>query len=131
MSSSSEGPWSIGRPLIWQPALRTTFSFNFGSYLKTKFDAQLFVHNQMSDLENEVTQYKYESPSPLHPSCSKRQRASGTEDQNYIPEQSVYDNCKLNFPQDQEERALFTQEKQPSPKKRQLRGIRSLNMYYV
>jgi hypothetical protein len=31
------------------------------------------------------------------------------------------------FPQDQEERALVTQEKQPSPKMSQLRGIRSFN----
>jgi hypothetical protein len=64
-----------------QPALRATFSFNFGSYLKTKFDAHLFVDNQMANLENEATQYEspdgesgnaggsdlYESPSPLHP----------------------------------------------------------------
>jgi hypothetical protein len=64
----------------------------------------------MSDFENEATQYEspnkgsgnavgldeYESPSPLHPLCSKRQRASGTEDQNYIPEQPVYDHWKLN-----------------------------------
>jgi hypothetical protein len=31
---------------------------NFGSYLKTKFDAHPFVDNQMADLENEVTQYE-------------------------------------------------------------------------
>jgi hypothetical protein len=31
------------------------------------------------------------------------------------------------FPQDQEERALVTQEEQPCPKKSKLRGIRSLN----
>jgi hypothetical protein len=29
-----QGPWSVGRSLIRQPALRATFSFNFGSYLK-------------------------------------------------------------------------------------------------
>jgi hypothetical protein len=31
------------------------------------------------------------------------------------------------FPQDEEQRALVTQETQPSPKKSKLRGIRSLN----
>jgi hypothetical protein len=60
----------------------------------------------MTDFENEVTQYEspnegngnvggsvlYESPSPLHPPCGKRQRASGSEDPDYVPEQSVYDN---------------------------------------
>jgi hypothetical protein len=90
--------------------LRTTFSFYFGSYLKIKFDTHPFVDNQMSDLENEVTQYEspnegsgnaggsdeYESPSPLHPPCGKRKGASGTEDQDYVPEQSVYDHWKLN-----------------------------------
>jgi hypothetical protein len=90
--------------------LRGTFSFNFGSYLKTKFDAHSFVDNQMVDLENEVTQYEspnkksgkaggsdlYESPSPLHPPCVKRQRASGTEDPDYVPEQLVYNHWKLN-----------------------------------
>jgi hypothetical protein len=88
----------------------TTFSFNFGSYLKTKIEAHLFVDNQMSDLENEATQYEspnegsgnaggsdeYESASPLHPPRGKRQRASGTEDQDYVPEQLVYDHWKLN-----------------------------------
>jgi hypothetical protein len=53
----------------------------------------------MADLENEATQYEspdegsrnaggldlYESPSPLHSPCSKRQRASGTENLDYIP----------------------------------------------
>jgi hypothetical protein len=75
--------------LIQQPTLRATFSFNFGSYLKIKFDAHPFVDNQMVDLENEVTQYEspnkgsgnvggsdlYNSPSPLHPPCAKRQQA--------------------------------------------------------
>jgi hypothetical protein len=78
--------------------------------LKTKFDAHPFVDNQMPDLENEVTQYaspnegsrneggsdEYESPSPLHPPCGKRQRAPGTEDPNYILEQPVYDHWKQN-----------------------------------
>jgi hypothetical protein len=55
--------------------------------MKTKFDAHPFVDNQMADLENESTQYEspneggrnaggsdlYESPSPLHPPCGKRQ----------------------------------------------------------
>jgi hypothetical protein len=64
----------------------------------------------MTDLENEVTQYEspnersgnaggsdlYESPSPLHPPYDNSQRASGTEDPNYIPKQSVYDHWKLN-----------------------------------
>jgi hypothetical protein len=54
----------------------------------------------MVDLENEATQYEspnegnenaggsdlYESPSPIHPPCGKRQRASGNEDPDYIPE---------------------------------------------
>jgi hypothetical protein len=48
----------------------------------------------MASLENEATQYEspnegsgnaggldlYDSPSPLHPLCGKRQQASGTED---------------------------------------------------
>jgi hypothetical protein len=65
----------------------------------------LFVNNQMVKLENEATQYKspnegsgnvggldsYESHSPLHPPCAKRQRASGTEDPDYILEQPIYD----------------------------------------
>jgi hypothetical protein len=64
----------------------------------------------MADLENEATQYEspnegsgnaggsdlYESPSPLHPSCGKRQRESGTEDLDYILEQLVYDHWKPN-----------------------------------
>jgi hypothetical protein len=101
-----QGPYSVGRPLIQQPALRATFSFNFSSYLKTKFDAHPSVYNQTVDLENEGTQYEspnegsrnaggldlYKSPSPLHPPCGKRQRASGTEDPDYISEQPVYDN---------------------------------------
>jgi hypothetical protein len=59
----------------------------------------------MMDLENETTQYEspnegsgnvggldlYESTSPIHPPCGKRQRASGTEDLDYIPEQLVFD----------------------------------------
>jgi hypothetical protein len=90
--------------------MRAIFSFNIGSYLKTKFDTHPFVDNQKADLENEVTQYEspnegsgnpggsdlYESPSPLHASCAKRQWASGTEDPNYILEQPVYDHWKLN-----------------------------------
>jgi hypothetical protein len=77
--------------------------------LKTKFDAHPFVDNQMVDLENEATQYEspnegsgnaggsdmYESP-PLHPPCGKRQRASSIEDPDYVLEQPVYDNWKLN-----------------------------------
>jgi hypothetical protein len=90
--------------------MRATFSFNFGSYLKTKFDAHQFVDNQMVDLQNEATQYEspkegsgnaggsdlYEPPSPLHPPCSKRQRASSIEDLDYVLEQPVYDHWKLN-----------------------------------
>jgi hypothetical protein len=97
--------------LIQQPALRATFSFNFGSYLKTKFDAHPFVDNQMVELGNEANKYEspnegsgnaggsdsYESPSPLHPSCAKRQRASGTEDPDYILEQPIYNHLKLNI----------------------------------
>jgi hypothetical protein len=54
----------------------------------------------MRELGNEATQYEspnegsrnagsldlYESPSPLHPPCAKRKRASGTEDPDYILE---------------------------------------------
>jgi hypothetical protein len=54
----------------------------------------------MAGLENEVTQYEspnggsgnvggsdlYESPSPLNLLCGKRQRASGIEDPDYVPE---------------------------------------------
>jgi hypothetical protein len=50
------------------------------------FETHPFVDNQMADLENEVAQYEppnersrnaggsdlYESPSPLHPPCTKR-----------------------------------------------------------
>jgi hypothetical protein len=64
----------------------------------------------MADLENEAAQYEppnegsrnvgglalYESPSPLHPPCGKRQPASSIEDRDYIPEQLVYDHWKLN-----------------------------------
>jgi hypothetical protein len=59
----------------------------------------------MVDLENEATQYEspnevsgnagglnlYESPSPIHPPCGKRQRASVTKDPDSVPEQLVYD----------------------------------------
>jgi hypothetical protein len=86
-------------PLIWQPALRAIFSFNFCSYLKIKFDAHPFVNNHMAELENEATQYEspnegsrnvgssgsYESPSPLQPSCAKRHQALGIEDPDYAP----------------------------------------------
>jgi hypothetical protein len=65
----------------------------------------------MTDLENEVTQYESsnegsgnergsdldESHSPLHPPCTKRQRASGTENPDYISEQPVCDHWKLNI----------------------------------
>jgi hypothetical protein len=85
--------------------------FNFCSYLKTKFDTHPFVDNQMANPENEVNQYEspnegsgnagsldsYKSPSRLQPSCVKRQRASGTEDPDYAPEQLVYDHLKLNL----------------------------------
>jgi hypothetical protein len=64
----------------------------------------------MMDLENEMTQYEspnegsgneggsdlYESPLPLHPPCAKRQRASCTEDLDYVLEQPIYDHWKLN-----------------------------------
>jgi hypothetical protein len=65
----------------------------------------------MVDLENEATQYEspnegsenaggsdlYESPSPLHCLCGKRQRASVTKDLDYILEQLVCDHWKLNI----------------------------------
>jgi hypothetical protein len=65
----------------------------------------------MADLEIEATQYEspnevsgnargsnlYESPSPFHPPCGKRQRASGIEDPDYVLEQPVYDHWKLNI----------------------------------
>jgi hypothetical protein len=74
-----QGPQSAGKPLIRQSKLRETFSFNFGSYLKIKFDTYAFVDNQMVGPENEVTQYEppnegsknvggsdlYDSPSPF------------------------------------------------------------------
>jgi hypothetical protein len=64
----------------------------------------------MVDLENEATQYEspnersgnaggsglYESPSPLHPPCTKRQRALSTKDPDYVLEQPIYDHWKLN-----------------------------------
>jgi hypothetical protein len=64
----------------------------------------------MTDLENEATQYEslnegsgnaggsdlYQSPSLLHPPCGKGQRASGTEDPDYILKQPVDDHWKLN-----------------------------------
>jgi hypothetical protein len=73
--------------LIRQPVLRAIFSFNFCSYLKTKFDTHSFVDNQMADPENEANQYEspnkgsgnagsldsYESPSLFQPPCTKRQ----------------------------------------------------------
>jgi hypothetical protein len=73
--------------------------------LTSQFDAHTFVNNHMADLDKEVTQYEssnegsgnagglnlYESPSPLHPVCGKRQRALGTEDPNYVLGQLVYD----------------------------------------
>jgi hypothetical protein len=59
----------------------------------------------MMELDNETTQLEspnegilnegssnsYESPSPPHSPCAKRQRASGTEDLDYGLEQLVYD----------------------------------------
>ena len=36
------------------------------------------------------------SPSPLDPLCAKRQRASDTDDLNYIPKEAVYDHYKLH-----------------------------------
>jgi hypothetical protein len=64
----------------------------------------------MVELENEATQYEspnegsgnpggldsYNSPSPFHPLCAKRQRASDTEDPDYVLKQLVYDHWKLN-----------------------------------
>jgi hypothetical protein len=97
----------------------------------------------------------YESPSPLHPLCAKRQRASGTEDPDSVLEQPVYDHWKLNVLIDRIYVLLMTltffcripststcptiissrsrgkgfsyTEEKPSPKKSPLRGIRSLN----
>jgi hypothetical protein len=65
----------------------------------------------MVELENQATQYEspnegsrnaggsdsYESPSPLHPLCTKQQRALGTEDLDYILEHLIYDHWKLNI----------------------------------
>jgi hypothetical protein len=73
-------------PLIRQPTMRATFSFNFDFYLKIKFDTHPFVDNQMTELENKATQSlnegsgnarsldSYESHSPPQPPCAKRQR---------------------------------------------------------
>jgi hypothetical protein len=99
-----QGPYNIGRPLIRQPTPRATFSFNFCSYLKIRFDTYPFIDNQMKEPENEATQYEspnegsgtagssdsYESPSPPQLPCAKRKRPSGTEDPDYILEQLVY-----------------------------------------
>jgi hypothetical protein len=84
--------------------------FQFWFLFENKIDAHPFVNNQMTDLENEATQYEslnegsgnaggsnlYQSPSLLHPPCGKRQRASGTEDLDYILKQPVDDHWKLN-----------------------------------
>jgi hypothetical protein len=65
----------------------------------------------MAELENEANQYEspnkgsgnagdsdsYESPSPLHTPCTKRQRASGIEDPDYVLEQPVYGQWKQNI----------------------------------
>jgi hypothetical protein len=64
----------------------------------------------MVEPENEATQYdspneesrnaegsdSYESPSPLYPPCTKRQRALDTKDPDYVLEQPIYDHWKLN-----------------------------------
>jgi hypothetical protein len=87
MSLSTSGTLECWKVFNSVTAQRATFSFNFGSYLKTKFDTHPFVDNQMVDLKNEPTQYEstnegsgsargsnlYKSPSPLHPLCAKRQ----------------------------------------------------------
>jgi hypothetical protein len=93
-------------------------------------------------------------PFILHAVKGNEHHAPRTQD--YLLEQPINDNWKLNvliytievlwmtlstffiespphqsarqlFPQDQEERTLVTQEKQPNPKKSKLRGIRALN----
>jgi hypothetical protein len=65
----------------------------------------------MADFENEATQFEspnegsgnaggldlYKSPSPLCPPCGKRQQASATKDPNYVLEQPIYNNWKLNI----------------------------------
>jgi hypothetical protein len=59
----------------------------------------------MAELENEANQYEspnegsgnaggsdsYKSPSPCHPPCAKRQRATDIEDPDYVLDQPVYD----------------------------------------
>jgi hypothetical protein len=40
---------------------------------------------------NEGSSDSYKSPSPAEPPCTKRQRSSGQQDPNYVPEQVVYD----------------------------------------
>jgi hypothetical protein len=40
---------------------------------------------------NDGSLYSYHSPSPLDPLCAKWQRASGTDDPDYIPKEAVYD----------------------------------------
>jgi hypothetical protein len=84
---------------------KSNIFFQFWFLFEKKIDAHLFVDNQMTDLENEATQYEspnkgsekaggldlYESPSPIHPPCGKRQRASGTEDTDYVSKQPIYD----------------------------------------
>jgi hypothetical protein len=87
MSSSTSRTLERWKAVNLATCTASTFYFNFGSYLKAKFDADLFVDNQMAEHENPVTQYEspnegsgnarasdsYESPSPLHPPCAKRQ----------------------------------------------------------
>jgi hypothetical protein len=100
---------------------------------------------------------EYESPSHLHPPCGKTQQASGTEDQDYVSKQPVNDLWKLNviiytievpwmtlstffcriplhvdmpdnyFLKIKRKGLYLCWRNNTSPKKRQLRGIRSLN----
>jgi hypothetical protein len=79
--------------------------FQFLFLFENKIWHTQFVNNYMVEHENEVVQYEspnegsrnaassdlYESPSPLHPSCTKRKWASGTEDLDYIPKKPLYD----------------------------------------
>jgi hypothetical protein len=45
---------------------------------------------------NEGSSDSYHSPSPPDPLCAKRQRASSTDDLDYIPEEAIYDYYKLH-----------------------------------
>jgi hypothetical protein len=105
----SQGCYNTGRPLNWQPTLRAFFSFYLYYYLLTKFDTYpAFLNNGRNCDSNgsvwvfqrgkrEWRKFRLVSLSFLQdPLCAKRQRASGTDDLDYIPEEAIYDYYKLH-----------------------------------